>query len=87
MRPIDFSTANQTFSKPKEMTDEECTPLRAEIGVDVQGYQYICTAWMPNIDDLEAIKRGEPVYLKILSPVLFPMHLFTLNEKGEINEL
>lgn len=86
MRPVDFKTANTTFGKPENMSDEQCTPLRAEVGVDINGFPYICSAWMPNIDDLAAINRGEPIYIKVVSNSLPPMAIFTIDNEGNSNE-
>lgn len=54
-------------------------------GVDTEDFPYYMTAWQPNKEDIDAINRGEPVYVKILSKQLPPMALFTLDENGEGN--
>lgn len=54
-------------------------------GVDTEQFPYYLTAWQPNKEDIEAINRGEPVYVKTLSKGLPPMALFTLDKKGEGN--
>jgi hypothetical protein len=54
-------------------------------GVDTEGFPYFLTAWKPNKEDIEAINRGEPVYVKTLSRGLPPMALFTLDENGNGN--
>ena len=86
MIPVDFEGTNLVLNKPSDMTDEECSPIKAHAGVDAAGYPFILTAWMPNIDDVEAIKRGEPIYLKVIGSGFQPTAMFTLNEKGEANE-
>jgi len=86
MRAIDFPGANITLTKPSTMTDEECTPLRAQTGVNQSGFPYFITAWMPNVDDLKAINEGKPIYLNMLGLQFQPSSLFTLNENGEANE-
>lgn len=54
-------------------------------GVDQQEMPYYLTAWKPNKEDLDALNRGEPVYVRTLSTGLPPMALFTLDEHGGPN--
>lgn len=54
-------------------------------GLDADKFPYFMTAWQPSYEDLQALNRGEPVYVKTLSNALPPMALFTLDEKGEGN--
>lgn len=54
-------------------------------GVDADNYPYYLTAWKPNKEDLEALNRGEPIYVKTLCKQLPPMALFTLDENGNEN--
>lgn len=55
-------------------------------GVDTANYPYYLTAWKPSYEDMQALQRGEPVYIKTLSKQLPPMAVFTLNEKNECND-
>ena len=54
-------------------------------GVDAEGFPYYMTAWKPNKEDIEAINRGEPIYVKTLPKQLPPMALFTLDENKQGN--
>lgn len=54
-------------------------------GVDADDYPYYLTAWKPSYEDLQALNRGEPVYVKTLCKQLPPMALFTLDENGNGN--
>lgn len=54
-------------------------------GVDSEDFQYYMTAWKPNKEDIEAINRGEPIYVKTISNQLPPMALFTLDENNKGN--
>lgn len=54
-------------------------------GIDATGHPYYQTAWQPNKEDIEAINRGEPIYVKVLAKGLPPMALFTLDENGNGN--
>lgn len=51
-------------------------------GVDEADYPYYLTAWKPSYEDLQALNRGEPVYVKTLCKQLPPMALFTLDESN-----
>lgn len=54
-------------------------------GIDTSDYPYYVTAWKPSYEDLQALNRGEPVYVKTLSRQLPPMALFTLDENNNGN--
>lgn len=54
-------------------------------GVDVEGFPYYMTAWQPNKEDLDALNRGEKVYIKMIGKQLVPMAVFTLDENGNGN--
>lgn len=84
MHPIYFEGAKE-IGKPADMTDEQCSSIWADLGVDDSGFPFFLTAWQPNKEDKEAILRGDPIYLKTVSTKLPPMALFTLAENGEPN--
>ena len=46
-------------------------------GVDSENFPFYLTAWQQNKEDLEALNRGEPVYIKTISNGLPPMAVFT----------
>jgi hypothetical protein len=52
---------------------------------DQDNFKYFLTAWKPSYEDLQALNRGEPIYVKTLSTGLPPMALFTLDENNEGN--
>lgn len=54
-------------------------------GIDTADYPYYLTAWKPSYEDLQALNRGEPIYIKTLAKQLPPMAVFTLDEKGDGN--
>lgn len=85
MSPIDFEGTNVTYGKPSDMTDEECTPLKAYKGPDEANRPCTLTAWMPNADDMKAINAGLPIYLKIVGEGMPPVALYTLNENNMPN--
>ncbi len=85
MQPINFEGAS-FIGKPDEMSDEQCSGIHAMHGVDDAGYNYFLEAWKPSYEDLQAINRGEPIYIKILALGLPPISVFTLDENGEHND-
>lgn len=94
MHPIYFEGA-QEIRKPENMTDEECSsiwamPVDTPAGTDDQGNQLVTRrwieAWQPSKEDIEAINRGQPIYIIICSAGLPPVSVVTLNEKGESND-
>jgi hypothetical protein len=93
MHPINFPGA-QEVGKPENMTDEQCFSVYATKGTyeftGADGVQYQATfwteAWKPSKEDIEAINRGEPIYIQIHSAGLPPISVFTLNENGESND-
>ena len=86
MRPIDFPESNITFSKPSDMTDEQCSSISAYTGKDQNGIPYINTVWMPNKEDIEAINAGRPIILSITGSGMPPVSIFTVDENGSVNE-
>lgn len=54
-------------------------------GIDTENYPYFVTAWKPSYEDIQAINRGEPIYIKTLSKGLPPMAVFTLDENNDLN--
>lgn len=80
MMPIDFKEANFTFIKPSNMTDEECGDLRVFKGkYEQDGTPVIISKWQPSKEDIEAINRGEGIYLSIVGHGMPPVSLFTEN--------
>jgi len=74
MLPIDFKEANFTFRKPVDMTDEQCSSLRVWKGI-IDGTPVIISKWQPNKEDIEAVNRGEAVYLTIMGDGMPPVSL------------
>lgn len=60
-------------------------PAGIYAGIDAENFSYYMTAWKPNKEDIEAINRGEPIYIKTLAKSLPPMAVFTLDEQGRGN--
>lgn len=79
MIPIDFPGKNFTFTKPTDMTDEQCSSLPVYKGNTIDGMPVIISAWKPNYEDIQAINRGEPIYLTIIGHGMPPVSLDTEN--------
>lgn len=85
MQPIDFEGTNKTFTKPGNMTDEQCGALKAFVGTDNQGFPFILSAWQPTEKDIEAVNAGRPIMLKIVSHGMPPVSVYTYDENFEAN--
>lgn len=86
MKPIDFEGTNVELVKPDDMTDEQCGPLTALFGEDLETARpCFITAWQPSNDDLKAINEGKPIYLKTIGKSFAPALLFTLTDDHKIN--
>ena len=70
------------------MTDEECSSAWAIIHRDEKGEPTgFTTCWKPNYEDLQALNRGEGVFVHFPGTRLAPMALFTLDDEGKVNAL
>lgn len=54
-------------------------------GVDRDNFPFYMTAWKPNKEDLDALNKGLPIYIKTISKGLPPMAVFTMDENGNPN--
>ncbi len=77
MLAVDFPQSNFTFGKPISMTDEECGDLRVFRGPDGNGTPVIISKWQPSKEDIEAINRGEGIYLYIIGAGMPPVSICT----------
>jgi len=81
MLPVDFPQKNFTFTKPADMTNEECGSLDVWKGDDAAGTPLIYSFWQFNKEELDAIKAGEitGVWLGIVGRGMPPVSLQTEN--------
>lgn len=79
MLPVNFTESNFTFTKPPTMSEEECGDLRVFKGQYADGTPCIISKWQPSKEDIEAISRGEAIYLSICGTGMPPVSLFTEN--------
>lgn len=87
MIATDFPGSNVSVKRPVNMTEEECSDVRAWHGAGEDGYVYFMTAWRPNADDLKTINEGGYIYCRMMLGQLVPHELFTVNENGESNSV
>lgn len=79
-----FGKLHQIVSLKESNAVDVIPPVYA--GVDTQDYPFYLTAWKPSYEDLQALNRGEPIYIKTLSKGLPPMSVFTVDENGKCND-
>lgn len=77
MLPTDFPERNKIFTKPKQMTDEECMELPVWKGKDTKGFPVIISKWRLSKEDLEEINRTGEIWLSITGNGMPPVNLFT----------
>lgn len=82
MLPVTFPESNFVYTKPAGWTDEQCSDLpvwKGEAPIDEAGTKapMIISKWQPSKEDIEAINRGEGIYLSITGNGMPPVSLFT----------
>lgn len=85
MIPIVFEGCNTELKKPSDMDDNQCMSLPAACAYGPDGRPYFVSAWKPNKEDVDAINRGEPIYLQLVGFERPPVVLYTKDENGECN--
>lgn len=82
--PFDGS---RPIAKPGSMTDEECSSLEILQGfTSLEKWPFTLSLWKPSREDLEALNRGDGIWVRVLSHTVHPISLFTTNAEGEINQ-
>ena len=82
MMPVSFEGSNFVFTKPSDMTDEQCSDLpvwKGNIPIDEDGnfVPAIISCWKLNKEDLEEIAKTGHIYLSITGNGMPPVSLFT----------
>jgi hypothetical protein len=68
MHFVDFEGTNFAFTKPEDMTDQQCRTLRVKRGmteIDGEKYPVSTSGWKPTAEDLERLNAGGLIYLNI----------------------
>lgn len=84
MLPTSFEGSNFVFTKPKDMTDEQCMDLpvwKGQVPVDDAGNTFpaIISCWKLSKEDLEEIQKTGCVWLSITGKGMPPVSVFTEN--------
>lgn len=85
MLPTTFKESNFVFTKPKDMTDEECSDLpvwKGTVPIDDCGNRCcpaIISCWKLSYEDLQEIQRTGCIWLSITGNGMPPVSLFTEN--------
>lgn len=79
MLPTTFESSNFVFTKPMDMTDEQCSDLPVFKGKTSDGYPVIISCWKFSKEDLEEIEKTNCIYLSITGNGMPPVSLFTEN--------
>lgn len=83
MLPTTFEQVNFTFTKPKDMTNEQCMDLPVWKGnaKDENGNEspVIISCWKLSYEDLQEIQKTGCIYLSISGHGMPPVSLFTEN--------
>lgn len=83
MIPVDFPQRNALFTRPDDMTDEECGDLPVWRGglrrlhTDEPPIPALVSMWQPSKEDIEAIVAGKPIVLTIVTMGRPPVSLST----------
>ncbi|HRQ17715.1 MAG TPA: hypothetical protein PL085_11605 [Agriterribacter sp.] len=79
MLPTTFEGSNFVFTKPADMTDEQCSDLPVYKGHDAAGMPCIISCWKFSKEDLEEVQRTGCIYLAVTGHGTPPVSLFTEN--------
>lgn len=79
MLPTSFEQSNFVFTKPADMTDEECGDLPVWKGTATDGFPVIISLWKLSKEDLEEIQKTGSIWLSITGQGMPPVSLFTEN--------
>jgi len=77
MIPVDFPNRNFVYTKPANMTDEQCSDLPVFKGESSDGFPVIISCWRFSKEDMEEIQRTGCIYLSITGHGMPPVSLFT----------
>lgn len=73
MNPIKFPESNFTFTKPEDMTDEQCSSLAVCKATDSEGKPVIISCWQLTPEDMVKIQETGVVWLTIVGHGMPPV--------------
>lgn len=81
MTPVEFTECNFTFGPPADLEESQCKSIRVWAGHvnggSVDGSPCIVSAWRPAPDEIEAINRGEPIFISFMGAFMPPHFVST----------
>lgn len=80
MQPVPFKGSKRLEGNDKNLD------LHYDHGVDKSGREFILLAMQPSYEDIQAINRGEPIFIKVIGNVAPSMLLYTVDENGNCND-
>ena len=86
MQPVKFPGSVEIKPLSGIHKKDDYMIVHAANGKDRYGNDCIVTAWKPSYEDLQAINRGDPIYINVTGRDLPSMNVFTLNEDGYSND-
>ncbi len=75
MNPVTFPESNFRYTRPSNMTHEECGDLDVWKGKDDNDYPRIVSKWMPSEEELKKLNAGEGIYLDMMAITQCPVSL------------
>jgi hypothetical protein len=82
LKPTSFKQTNLVFTKPEDMTDEQCDQLAVYRHEDPQN-PFLISCWKLDDKDIETILRTRKVWVQHCGNYLQPLALFTEHPFGE----
>ncbi len=82
MLPVSFPEQNKVYTKPADMTDEQCSDLsvwQGDVMIDEYGNTApaIISCWKLSKEDLEEIAKTGVIWLSITGNGMPPVSVFT----------
>lgn len=85
MQPFQFP-GSVALNPPKEAETGLFLTIYIKPEYNERNQPVVTTAWKPSYEDLQALNRGEPVYITHLGKEFPPFSVFTLDEDGYSND-
>lgn len=88
MEPIDFDESNMTFTRPADMTDDQCGSLKVWQGHEQStGFPLIISKWKLSAEDLKRVNETGEVWLSIYGSGMPPVSIFTENPFNNVQNV
>lgn len=77
MQPSGFNEANAILGPPPSMNEDQCGSLYVAKGLVQGSVPVVISCWKPTKSELDALQRGEPLWLIIYGVNMPPVALTT----------